>query len=585
MHLAEQQARSAVARAYGVRAQTEQTLTLLHHAETSMQASLATGGDVWLEEFERTAADLSQRVATLERAVADSAVQRQRTQLIARLVADRLAALRVWTGTPTRMDRDAAYARRLASTERAVYVSLRHELAMIIAYEETRLASSEARVGRFARLRAVAVPVGLGIGVVGGFGAMLLFTSGISDRVGALADRVQQFVRLGHAPQPTTDADDEIGRLERGVVDASLLLIERERQLRQARDEAEAANRAKNEFLSRMSHELRTPLNSVIGFGQLLEMTLTGADASAARHVVSAGRHLLGLINEILDIAKIEAGHLDMSPEPIALGEVVSEAVALMIPLAQQRRVTISVDPSIGALVVRADRQRLTQVLLNLLSNAVKYNRDGGRVTVNATRGPFQESVPPGETPAPEVRIEIVDTGIGIERDRLARLFTPFDRLGAEHTGVEGTGLGLALSKRLAEAMSGRVDLSSEPDEGTTVRVTLPGAIGADTAVELRSLPAAPLPVPAATVLYIEDNPANVSLVEHLTGLRPGIRLVVAMNAGVGVELAEHHQPDLILLDLHLPDSHGQQLLRTFRSRAATRETPVVVISADATRA
>ncbi|MGE3472574.1 MAG: ATP-binding protein [Vicinamibacterales bacterium] len=584
MHVAEQQARSAVERALGVRAQAEQTLALLRHAETSMQAYLSTGSRRWMEEFEGTSASVSGRIVEIERAVADSSEQRQRTHLIARLVTDRLQVLRVWSAQPERPPEPTAGTRRLANTERAVYASLQHELGVMIAAEDGRLEASEAHVTRLARLRSVAVPIGLAVGVVGGFGAMLLFTSGISDRVHLSVERVRRFVQEGAASTASPEADDEIGQLERGLADASILLAERERQLRQARDEAEAANVAKNEFLSRMSHELRTPLNSVIGFGQILEMTLSGADADAARHVVGAGRHLLGLINEILDIAKIEAGYLEMSPEPIPLAEVVWEAVDLITPLADERQIQIRIDPVIDSVTVRADRQRLTQILLNLLSNAVKYNRDGGCVDVRADVQDRTPAATDSGSCQAHVSIQIVDTGVGIDPDLLTRVFTPFDRLGAEQRGIEGTGLGLTLSKRLAEAMSGTVQLTSEPNRGTTVRVTLPAAADAARAPDLQamSLVADRLGT-SRTVLYIEDNLANVTLVERITAFRPGLRLLVAMTARAGLELAQHHRPEVILLDLHLPDAHGQQVLRTLRTDPATRDTPIVVVSADAT--
>jgi signal transduction histidine kinase len=241
-----------------------------------------------------------------------------------------------------------------------------------------------------------------------------------------------------------------------------------EEALRQAKQEAERANQAKSEFLSRMSHELRTPLNAILGFGQLLELEdLTVEQAECVAHMLNGGRHLLGLIDEVLDISRIESGSLALSPEPVDLPAVVRDTVDLVGPLAAARQITVDgPDPGEGGLTVRADRQRLKQVLLNLASNAVKYNRHGGTIRVGcAPAGPGR------------VAVAVADSGPGIPPDKLARLFTPFDRLGAEHTEVQGTGMGLALSRGLVEAMGGTLTAESAVGEGTTFTLELP-AVG-----------------------------------------------------------------------------------------------------------
>ena len=348
-----------------------------------------------------------------------------------------------------------------------------------------------------------------------------------------------------------------------------------EQQLHQAKDEAERANRAKDEFLSRMSHELRTPLNAVLGFAQVLDMDdVTEEQRDSVRQILGGGRHLLGLIDEVLDITRIASGRLPLSPEAVSVAEVLKEAADLIQPLAAERGVRVRVEDADGFHVL-ADRQRLKQVLLNLLSNGVKYNREGGEVAVT-----WERSSPD------KLRIRIADTGVGIPEDVMERLFAPFDRLGAETTAVEGTGLGLALSKGLVEAMGGSIEADSQAGSGSVFSLEL-------------SLAEAPLQryqrerpegedtqgdeVPARTILCIEDNLSNLNLIERILAGRPHFRLLSAMQGSLGLELAREHRPDLILLDLHLPDVAGDEALRKLRQDPTTRRIPVVMISADAT--
>jgi PAS domain S-box-containing protein len=347
--------------------------------------------------------------------------------------------------------------------------------------------------------------------------------------------------------------------------------------LRAAREAAEAASRAKSEFLSRMSHELRTPLNAILGFGQLMELeACTETQTENADHILKAGRHLLSLINEVLDITGIEAGRLHISAEAVRVADVVDEVLALIGPLTSARGVTLSVDRhGIGEQYVRADRQRLTQVLLNLVANAVKYNRAGGSAAIGFV------------TEAGRSRIVVKDTGYGMAPEKLARLFTPFDRLGAEATGVEGTGLGLALSKSLAEAMGATIEVESMADVGSTFSIDLPSAespLAALIATGEHVVHAAPVETQRRrTVLYVEDNLSNLTLVQRILAPRGDITLIPAMQGGLALELARVHRPDLILLDLHLPDIHGEEVLRQLRQAPDCRDIPVIVLSADAT--
>lgn len=371
---------------------------------------------------------------------------------------------------------------------------------------------------------------------------------------------------------------DEAGEVVR-LVGYSIDITERkaaELALQVAKDEAERANRAKSEFLSRMSHELRTPLNAIIGFAQVLERKPLPPDQMGfVGHILKGGRHLLRLINEVLELSRIEAGRMSLSLEPIELNGVVREAIDLVHPLAAEGGNDLRFDPvDRSDVYALADRQRLSQILLNLLSNAIKYNRPGGPVEIgiDASDNGFA--------------ILIRDEGHGIDRERLDQLFTPFARLGAEFTETEGTGLGLALSRRLAEAMGGGLRLESTGPQGSTFRIDLRATH--DPLIRARDAEVQVLGVDAemrvaATILYIEDNLTNLSLVETVLEARPEWRTISALRGEDGIELAREEQPDLILLDLHLPDIHGDEVLARLRADEATRDIPVVVISADAT--
>lgn len=354
-----------------------------------------------------------------------------------------------------------------------------------------------------------------------------------------------------------------------------------EQALAAAKLEADRANRAKSDFLSRMSHDLRTPLNAILGFAQLLEMdALTEEQRDGVRHIRKGGAHLLDLINEVLDISRIESGRLSLSPEPVAIADVVQHVVDLVRPLAAQRKITFDDDAirTCGNRHLVADRPRLGQILLNLLANAVKYNRDGGHVRVTC------EDAADGR-----LRIKVSDTGAGIRPEKLPLLFQPFERLGAEQTAIEGTGLGLMLSKGLAEAMGGTLGVESEVDRGSTfwVELALSEATGETDPTPVRAQRAAP-DVDSnviGTVLYIEDNISNRRLMERVLARRPGVRLREAPQGQAGLDLARTDPPDLILLDLHLPDMHGEEVLRQLWEDARTRSIPVAVLSADATPA
>lgn len=369
---------------------------------------------------------------------------------------------------------------------------------------------------------------------------------------------------------------DECGREPRAVLvsrDVSEA-VAAEAVLKEAKEAAERANAAKSAFMSRMSHELRTPLNSVLGFAQILEMELTSPDElEMVGYIHNSGKYLLELINEVLDISRIESGHISVLIEPIVLQDLERECVELVTPQANVLGVTIF-SQSAYDFQVLGDQQRLKQVLLNLLSNAIKYNRPRGSVTITCA-----------PRPRSKVRLSVSDTGPGISPDLLDRLFTPFDRLDAETTGIEGTGLGLALSKGLIEAIGGTIGVESTVGEGSTFWIELPN-VKSPTSTASRTEP--PLTLSAATsaastVLYVEDDLANVQLVERLLMQRPNINLLTSLTGGLGVELAQQYRPDLILLDVHLTDIHGFEVLERLQGDSRTIDIPVVVLSADAT--
>jgi signal transduction histidine kinase/CheY-like chemotaxis protein len=387
-------------------------------------------------------------------------------------------------------------------------------------------------------------------------------------------DDVTEFVRLEQAGTAQQHVTAEL-RMRNARIEEEVR--QRSMELREAKEAADRANTAKSEYLSRMSHELRTPLNAILGFAQLLELEdLADEQRENLHYILTAARHLLALINEVLDIAAIEAGRLPLSLEPVAVAEVVAETVSLIRPLADQHQVLLVNPPPSCASHVQGDRQRLKQILLNLLSNAVKYNRQGGRVELEC--GPGDDG---------RLRIQVADTGPGIAAEAMGQLFVPFERLGNEQSGVEGAGLGLPLSRRLAEAMGGTLDVASELGQGSRFWVELPVAEGPVQRAERQQELPPPVPAPsepevALTVLYIEDNLSNLQLVERVLSRRPGVRLISAMRPQLGLDLAAEHDPDLILLDLHLPDMPGQEVLRRLRAEPRTAEVPVVILSADA---
>ncbi len=352
------------------------------------------------------------------------------------------------------------------------------------------------------------------------------------------------------------------------------------RALIESRDIAEAANRAKSDFLSSMSHELRTPMNAILGFSQILQTDgdhpLSPEQKESVDQIAKGGWHLLQLINDVLDLAKVESGKVDAILEDVALDEVVEECINLVAPLAGKHSIEL-VDRAGGSgLHVKADYTRLKQVMLNLLSNGIKYNRQNGSVALEVS-----------STDDGWCEIGVVDTGVGLTAEQIAQIFEPFTRVSERRDEIEGTGIGLTITRRLMTLMGGHVGVESEPGSGSRFWLRIPLSVplhavsGGVTGEAVR--PAARAAGPTRTVLYVEDNPANMALVEYLMRRkRPQIRLLSAHTGELGLTLAEAERPDLIMLDISLPNMDGYEVLGLLRSNPETRDIPVFALSANA---
>ena len=351
-------------------------------------------------------------------------------------------------------------------------------------------------------------------------------------------------------------------------------------ELKKAREEAEASNIAKSQFLSRMSHELRTPLHAINGFSQLLlrknkKCTLDSRQKDQVLQINTAGHHLLELINEILDLSRIESGRLTLSLEPITVADLVHDCIPLVTPLADKFEVSIEADQSIESLPnIQADFTRFKQVLLNLFSNAIKYNHPGGKVLFS------------GKMEGDMVCFEVTDNGIGIREDQMKDLFVPFARLGKDDSGIEGTGIGMTITKQLVDLMNGTLSAESKSGVGSVFRVRLPVAVkGVAPSARINlegEKESAFSSEQKATFLYIEDNPSNIQLMKFVIEQWPHYSLVVRKNAEKGIKAARMLKPDIIFMDLHLPGMTGQEAFAELQNNLETKDIPVIALSADA---
>ena len=349
-------------------------------------------------------------------------------------------------------------------------------------------------------------------------------------------------------------------------------------ELEHSKQQADAANQAKSEFLSRMSHELRTPLNAILGFGQLIQMDeINNETLEHADEIINAGEHLLALITEVLDLSKIESGNIDITLEKIEINQIISECISLIHPLSQQRDIEIiDTISNVSNHTIYADSIRLKQVVINLLSNAVKYNRKGGTITID------------DEIPSPgTLRIRFTDTGLGLTTEQQALLFNPFERMGAELTSIEGTGIGLVITERLMKLMGGAMGVISEPQKGSTfwIEINLSNHENKKKQIELENNVAENRALTTLTqkkILLIEDNIVNTQLIEAIIKKHTAHTVISSITAITGLLLAEKDQPDMILMDINLPDMNGYMALKKLQENPLTCHIPVIAISANA---
>lgn len=414
--------------------------------------------------------------------------------------------------------------------------------------------------------------------LVDSFNAMLLEIEGRTRELETSStETAREAAERSRAQQEVMRLNEQ---LEQRVDERTLQLALANAELANAIEEARSANQAKSAFLSSMSHELRTPLNAILGFAQILTSDTLPSTLEQkkefANHILKSGRHLLTLINEILDLAKVESGTVTLSMEPVALADILLETRTMVEPIAAGRGVRV-LYPEVPGAVVLADRTRLKQVLLNLLSNAVKYNRDAGAVVLSC------EQVGPSR-----LRLSVQDTGVGLDADQVASLFQPFNRLGQEGGQQEGTGIGLVVTKRLVELMGGEIGVSSSPGVGSVfwieLATTAPLAPHAPEGDAEPPGPAEPAPGGGEPhlLLYVEDNPANLRLVEEIVRFRADLRLLSAPDGHLGLSLARAHQPEVILMDLNLPGMSGIEVLRQLRADPLTAAIPVIALTANA---
>jgi signal transduction histidine kinase/CheY-like chemotaxis protein len=567
--------RNVAIRARSLTAAASQVLVDALNAETGIRGYAAAREPLFLAPYNLALTRIAaERRSLLEAAVIEGAARQQRAvNATTGMVLSELAQLRTAIGrdiTTGNLRLGLLHEKMTMDLLRRQVASLTGNTAARTTIQNNNIATLQTRI----KLLDIA---GLALGLLAGLAGIALFTSGVASRVSANAKNAG---RLGEGQplEPIPPAADEIGRVGESHLKAEKLLASRAAELTTARDAAMKATRAKNSFLSSTSHELRTPLNSILGFTQLLQMSeLSEQDRHGLDRILGAGRHLLTLINELIDIARIESGDLSLSVEPVLAERVIKEISQLMAPIAAERSIQIIQHCAHPALAVRADRQRLSQVLVNLISNAIKYNHRDSTITISCE-----------EDGTDQASIMVTDTGPGLSPENLQRIFLPFERLGAEQTAIEGTGIGLPLARALTEAMGGRLTASSVPGQGSAFTIGLPRApdlihVPAP-GLARASLAAGPHAADGAglSVLYIEDNEANVEVVTRFLRGRPNTTLRSETSGRAGLERAARDMPDLILLDLHLPDLHGDQVLCELKAEPATATIPVVVLSADA---
>lgn len=551
-----------------------QTLqTLLLEASTGVRDFLLTGNRQFLAGYESAKQSMPELLSSLEHNLDDRS-QQHLLQVIHPLVDKNLNDLAV-LASHSEEEADEALIGKFASQGDALN-RLRAHLNQM-SFRESTIVNQDKKEVIYERKRNLRITLMAVIaGVVGSLIGVWLFTQTIVARVKTIRDSAIHLVKGEPLALPSISRD-ELGELTSELEHASQLLTQSAQEAHLARVDAEEASAAKSNFLSRTSHELRTPLNAILGFAQILENDLPeGRQKDSATLIHNAGQHLLKLINEVLDISRIESGDISMSMEVIALNQLLEEAYHYLKPLEKVRDISIEThfEPD---LKVRADRQRLLQVILNLLANALKYGPENTSVTFSAYRHHGQ------------IRVDVRDQGQGIPAELRSRLFTPFDRLGAERTVTEGTGLGLVLSKQLMDAMGGQIGVAEDQSLfwislPETEQVAEYPAQHANTGAEIKA--------PSTTttsrsvkrhILYVEDNHSNQALIEAIMSKHRHLKLHLAASLQESMVWLRDMQPDLLLLDLNLPDGSGESLIQHIQSsRKDLQAIPIVILSADA---
>jgi signal transduction histidine kinase/ActR/RegA family two-component response regulator len=566
----EQSSQNWVTHTMDVRSTVERVTGDILDGETGIRGYLASGDTVFLVPMRTGRAAITGDLNSLASLVRDNPLETSRVATLRKLLQGGFQ----FSLTNIPSAQNATARREWLLNQKSSTDQIRVVLRGMLSTEKSLLLAREARSNHDRWVGRLLVGGALCLGLLAGIVAMMVFTRDITRRLRRLlgeANRLHDETELG-AIDPSAD---ELGALSQHLHEVVASQRALKEQALDARRQAETASEEKSRFLSRMSHELRTPLNAVLGFAQLLEMDADPGQLGSLAQIRGAGRHLLDLINEVLDISRIESGTMTLSSEPVSVAEMVAEIIELLSPMAADRQVHLS---SSGyqpcPYYVQADRQRLKQIMLNLISNAIKYNRPGGSVRFEC------------ELVEDRVRVDIVDTGIGIADSDLERLFTPFERFGAAESDIEGSGIGLVLSQHLAHAMGGVLTASSRHGEGSVFSLILP--LADVPAMAARAEMSVPVrieigdPRASATLLYIEDNASNVRLLEGILLRRPSWSLSHAGHGRLGMELATSRPFDLILLDLHLPDISGAEVLRNLRANPGTAKVPIVVLSADA---
>ncbi len=550
-----------------------QTLqTQLLEASTSVRDYLLTDNRQFLAEFETARQAMPQLLTALEQRL-DDRMQQKLLETIRPLVQKNLADLAILANN-TEKEADAPMIRKFSAQGTTMHL-LRNHLAQMTLRESMIIEQDKKNViaerQRNLRITLMAVTAG----VIGSLIGVWIFTYTIVGRVRTIRDSAIHLIKNEPLALPSI-SKDELGELSRELEHASRLLAQSAQEARQARIEAEEASAAKSNFLSRTSHELRTPLNAILGFAQILENDLPeGRQKDSAILIHNAGQHLLKIINEVLDISRIESGDIRMSMEVIALNPLLEEAFNYLKPLEKVRdmRIETRFEPDLR---VHADKQRLLQVILNLLGNALKYAPANTQVNFSAYRQGRQ------------IRVDIQDQGQGIPVTLRSRLFTPFDRLGAERTVTEGSGLGLVLSKQLIETMDGEIGIA---DDKSLFWFSLPACDGeiraqetmADAMPEVHPSSVSSSISPKHHLLYVEDNPSNQALIETIMSKHRHITLHLATTIAESIQWLDDMTPDLLLLDLNLPDGSGESLIQYIRdSQPHLPDIPIIILSADA---